>query len=243
MRIILSPAKKMAVNNDDFQYEQLPTYLKQAEKLYRLLQESSFAELKAIWNCSDKLVKENMEHLSQFSLRKNLSPALFTYVGLAYQHLSADAMTTTQLDYLREHLRILSGMYGVLKPFDGIVPYRLEMQAKIGEDDLYTYWGKQIYQEVTKGDPDILNLASKEYSQSIEPYITTNNRFVTCVFGELVKGKVVQKGTLAKMARGEMVYWLSEQEITDFEGVKAFAWNYLYSETYSTENEYVFLKQ
>ena len=99
----------------------------------------------------------------------------------------------------------MSGFYGLLRPMDGIVPYRLEMQAKIhmsGYKNLYDFWKDGIYRELTKDTQVILNLASKEYSKCIESYLGEKDRFITCIFAEEVSGKCVQKATMAKMARG-----------------------------------------
>ena len=149
---------------------------------------------------------------------------------------------------MQKNLRILSGFYGIVKPFDGVTPYRLEMQAKAsigGFKDLYEYWGDSLYQELTSdGDQIILNLASKEYSKCIEKYLGENDLFVTCIFGEEIDGKVVQKGTLAKMARGEMVRFLAENEIDSLEGVKKLhGLGYEFSEELSGEKEYIFIKK
>ncbi|GEM_PF-5370798 len=121
-----------------------------------------------------------------------------------------------QHEYVKDHLRILSGFYGMLKPMDGVVPYRLEMQAKAtvaGNKDLYEFWGDTLYIEVIDESRTIINLASKEYSKCIEKYLQPKGHYVTCVFGELDDGKVVQKGVYAKMARGEMVRFMSSMLI------------------------------
>ena len=162
--------------------------------------------------------------------------------------LFRSVFSETALDYVQKNLRILSGFYGIVKPFDGVTPYRLEMQAKAsigGFKDLYEYWGDSLYQELTSdGDQIILNLASKEYSKCIEKYLGENDLFVTCIFGEEIDGKVVQKGTLAKMARGEMVRFLAENEIDSLEGVKKLhGLGYEFSEVLSGEKEYIFIKK
>ena len=146
-----------------------------------------------------------------------------------------------------EHLRILSGFYGLLRPFDGVVPYRLEMQAQLVVGtyrDLYAFWGARLYQSLTKEDRVIINLASREYSQCIEKYITPEDEFITVEFGELADGKVRQKGTLAKMARGEMVRFLAENNICRPEGMKEFhGLGFSYCSDLSDTEKYVFLKR
>ena len=163
--------------------------------------------------------------------------------------------TEKQWTYVRDHLYILSGLYGALKAMDGVVPYRLEMQAKLsvnGSRDLYDYWGDSIYQEIIKEEgqsPVIINLASKEYSKVVEPYLKPGDRFLTCVFGEEVpektgRQKIKVKATQAKMARGSMVRFLADRQAETPEIMKEFdLGGYCFSEELSSENEYVFLKK
>ena len=129
-----------------------------------------------------------------------------------------------------------------------MVPYRLEMQArlKIGlHKDLYGWWGDKIYRELSEGRPAvILNLASKEYSRAVEPYLASEDRFVTCVFGTLSEGKVKVKATEAKMARGEMVRFLAERGAETPEEAKAFdRMGFSFCPERSSDCEYVFLKE
>ena len=154
-------------------------------------------------------------------------------------------METAHLDYLREHLRILSGFYGLLRPFDGVTPYRLEMQAKLavgGCRDLYRFWGDRLARQLASETDFVLNLASKEYSKAVEPHLPGNVRFLTCTFGEWKDGKVMEKGTQCKMARGQMVRWMAENKIEDPEDLQAFdQLGYRFHEELSAENQYVFL--
>ena len=145
-------------------------------------------------------------------LTKNLTPALLAYDGIQYTYMAPAVFEDGQFDYVQEHLRILSGFYGVVKPLDGVVPYRLEMQAKAavsGHKNLYDFWGDSLYQEVMDESGILINLASKEYSKCIEKYLRPEDRYITCIFGELEGGRVVQKGVYAKMARGEMVRFMA----------------------------------
>ena len=240
MKVILAPAKKMVRADDDFAYRDLPVYLNEAKSLLHELRSCNASELKKIWNCSDKLLKENMERLERMDLENSLSPAVFSYVGLAYQHMAPGAMTDQGLAWLQEHLRILSGFYGILKPFDGITPYRLEMQAILPKTgSLYDFWNHKLYDAI--GEEEVINLASKEYSDAVLPYC--KGKAVTVVFAEMNNGKLKQKGTLAKMARGEMVYWLAENSIEKAEDMKAFHNGYTFSQQDSDETTYVFLKK
>lgn len=175
-----------------------------------------------------------------------MTPALISYDGIQYTYMASAIFEDGQHEYVKDHLRILSGFYGVLKPMDGVVPYRLEMQAKAtvaGNKDLYEFWGDTLYIEVIDESITIINLASKEYSKCIEKYLQPKGHYVTCVFGELDDGKVVQKGVYAKMARGEMVRFMSSIGAEDPEQIKAFNWSgYRFDDARSSEDEYVFIR-
>ena len=247
MKIIISPAKKMNVDTDVFGHTDLPVFLSRTKELMDYMKGLSFSEAKKLWSCNDKIAEQNFERYATMDLERQLTPAIISYEGIQYQYMSPMVFSEECLDYVQKHLRILSGFYGVLKPFDGVTPYRLEMQAKasVGSfKDLYEYWGDSLYQELTSdGDHVILNLASKEYSKCIEKYVGKGDLFVTCIFGELIDGKVVQKGTLAKMARGEMVRFLAENQVDTLDGVKQFqGLGYQFFEELSSEKEYIFIK-
>ena len=247
MKIIISPAKKMNMDTDSMAYHGLPLFLDKTEQIYYQLQSMSYGELKSLWKCNDKIAALNKERLEQLDLRKNLTPAILSYEGIQYQHMAPGVFTDREFDYIQKHLRILSGFYGILRPFDGIIPYRLEMQAKLSiadAKDLYAFWGNTLADHLAEDTECILNLASKEYSSCISKHLPKNVRFITCVFGEWKDGKIIEKGTLCKMARGKMVRFLAENQITDPEKAKTFAeLQYRYSAEHSDENTYVFLLQ
>ncbi|MCI9671701.1 MAG: peroxide stress protein YaaA [Lawsonibacter sp.] len=225
MRIIIAPAKKMVVDTDSFAVDGLPQFLEQTERLKAVLQGMSPKDLQALWKCNDAIAKLNVERLEQMNLRRNLTPAIIAYEGIQYRYMAPSVMEAVHLDYLREHLRILSGFYGLLRPFDGVTPYRLEMQAKLAVDgcrDLYRFWGNRLARQLTSETDVVLNLASKEYSKAVEVYLPKTVHFVTCTFGELKDGKVIEKGTKCKMARGQMVRWLAENHIKSLDDLRAF---------------------
>lgn len=247
MKIIISPAKKMVVDTDSLPVQSDPAFLKNTEKIKNYIQALSYGEAKKLWGCNDKIAELNFARFREMDLHRNLTPAVLSYEGIQYQYMAPVVFTDGALSYIQEHLRIISGFYGVLKPLDGVVPYRLEMQAKAeveGKDNLYDFWGDKIYRNVLDEDRIIINLASKEYSKCVEHYLKPDDIFITCVFGELKEGKVIQKGTLAKMARGEMVRFMAENHVTDLEQLKEFAGlGYQYEKGISKEREYVFLKK
>lgn len=245
MKIIISPAKKMKMETDSFGMETRPVYLEETKKILKKMQSLSYEEAKAVWKCNDKLAELNYERIQNMNLYEGLTPAIFSYEGLQYQHMSPLVFSDEAIDYIKENLKILSGFYGVLSPFDGVTPYRLEMQALLqveGKKDLYDFWQDQLYEKVVDEDRVIINLASKEYSKIIEKYLKPEDRMVTIVFGELVDGKVKQKGTFAKMARGEMVRFMAENHVQDPEKIKDFTESgYRFSKEHSNEKTWVFL--
>lgn len=247
MKIILSPAKKMKVCQDMLPYVSLPVFPRQTEQILAWLRERSAEELKILWKCSDRIVQQNLERLAVMKLDQNLSPAILSYEGIAYQYMAPSVFESGQLDYVQEHLRILSAFYGVLKPMDGVTPYRLEMQAKAsigGYKDLYSFWGDRICQEVRDASGIIINLASREYAKCVEPYLTPEDTFITCDFMEPSGQKLVTKGTYAKMARGEMVRYLAEHSVETPEEIQAFdRLNYRFRKDLSEENRYVFVRE
>ncbi|MEO3946331.1 peroxide stress protein YaaA [Gorillibacterium sp. CAU 1737] len=247
MRVLISPAKKMKSDNDFLGSRQLPQFIRESETLLALIQKLSYEEAKSLWKCNDAIATLNVERFRKMNLTRQVTPALFAYEGLQYQHLAPGVFEQQELEYLEEHLRILSGFYGMLRPFDGVVPYRLEMQAKLEGPDfcsLYPFWNRKLTDQLESESRCILNLASKEYSKSISPYLSKETRFVTCVFGQDVDGKVVEKGTLAKMARGEMVRFMAEHQIDFVEGIQAFhRLNFRFDEERSTDHTYVFIQE
>lgn len=248
MKIIISPAKKMNTDTDFPAAPGIPVFLDKTRALMQAVRELSQAEAKAVWKCNDKLAQLNYRRFQSMDLERGLTPAVLSYEGLQYQHMAPAVFSETALQYIEEHLRILSGFYGVLKPFDGVTPYRLEMQAKLsvnGKKDLYDFWGDSLYRELTKdGDRTIVNLASKEYAKAVEKYLSPEDRFITVEFGELTEGKVKQKGTFAKMARGEMVRFMAENQVEDVEKLRDFQGLGLsYCGKLSDGSRYVFVKQ
>lgn len=246
MKIIISPAKKMRREPEDPAPLGLPVFLEDAERLRNWLRSLSYAQLKKLWACNDKIAEQNVERLKHMDLRRDLTPALLSYDGIQYQYMAPAVFEDGHFDYVQEHLRILSGFYGVVRPMDGVTPYRLEMQAKAAVDgcrDLYEYWGDRLYLEVMDESRVVIDLASKEYSRCVEAHLRPGDRFVSCVFGELENGKPVQKGVYAKMARGEMVRFMAERHIEDPEELKEFdVDHYRYSEELSKEDLLVFVR-
>ena len=245
MKIIISPAKKMRERGDEIPWRELPVFTDRAEILKEYMHGLSFAKLQELLHCNQQIARLNYERYQNMNLMGNLTPALLSYEGIQYQYMAPTVFTVQQWEYVQNHLRIISGFYGLLKPLDGVVPYRLEMQTRFQEapwKNLYEFWKDDIYSELTEDTHLVVNLASKEYSRTVERYLSGKVKYVTCVFGELVKGRVKTKGTLAKMARGEMVRWMSEEGVSTQEELEQFhGLGYCFAPEYSQADTLTFL--
>ncbi|OLR62270.1 hypothetical protein BHF69_06025 [Anaerostipes sp. 992a] len=246
MKIIISPAKKMKEDHSWLFPQQKPVYEKEAGILLKQLLQYSVEELQVLMKANESICRLNYERFRRLDFTGIGTPAILAYEGLQYQHIGADVLEQDQLSYLEDHLRILSGFYGILRPLDEVWPYRLEMQTRLSvgkKKNLYDFWGEKIYRELIKEDHIIINLASKEYSKAVERYLTPDDCFITCIFGELVDGRVKVKGTKAKEARGDMVRYLAERKVEEPEKIKEFDnGHFCYEEALSGERNYVFLR-
>lgn len=245
LQIIIAPARTMQVDTDSLPYHELPQFLPQTETILTRLRSLSYDEVHQVWeNCSTRLAIKNYRWLHQLDLRRQLTPAIIAFTGLQYQYMAPDVFSQQGLDYVQAHLRILSGFYGLLRPFDGIVPYRLGMGDSLsvaGQPNLYRFWGDRLCRELYRNNDLVIDLASVEYEKAITPYLTADNRLVKCIFGEEINGKIKQKATLAKMARGNMVRYLAENQIQTLAGVKQFTvGGYRYRPDLSTAVKLVF---
>jgi cytoplasmic iron level regulating protein YaaA (DUF328/UPF0246 family) len=257
MRFIISPAKKMNETPDILDFQGYPEFVEDADILREYMAGLSYGEAKALWKCNDSIAELNFERFHQMDLRRGLTPAIMAYEGIQYQYMAPAVMDEASLSYLQEHLRILSGFYGILKPMDGVVPYRLEMQAKLkpelkapctpenpadieakGFKTLYQFWGRRLADALFRETDTIINLASKEYSKAVSSYLIPDIRFITCVFGEYKDGKIIEKGT-----RGEMVRFMAERRAESPEDMKKFdRLGYRFAPEESDEKTYVFVK-
>ena len=246
MKLLISPAKKMRAE-DFLPPRTQPPLLEKSAQLLDYVRGLSLPQLKRLLACNESLAQEAFENFRAMELGRGTTPALLAYQGIQYQYMAPDAFTNGELAYIQEHLRILSGFYGVLRPLDGVTPYRLEMQARLqvgGAKDLYSFWGDRIAKRLFAETDCIVNLASKEYSLCVSKYLPKTVRFLTCVFGEESGGRIIEKGTLCKMARGEMARYMAENQIEAPEALKAFSrLGYQYAPEHSGEDRYVFLRK
>ena len=247
MNILISPANNMQVDTESLDCRGMPVFLSRAQRLLAALRALSPDERRTLWKCSLPLARQNDRFLQQADLCQNLTPALLAYDGIQYQYMAPGVFTYEEFDYVQAHLRILSGFYGLLRPFDGVVPYRLEMQAKLlvdGAADLYAFWGDCLAHSLAAETDVIVNLASREYSRSVLPHLPSGVRVVSCIFGEETDGRIVEKATLCKMARGEMVRYMAQHRCQTPEEIQRFdRLGFCFAPEYSDEKIYVFRKE
>ena len=245
MKIVVSPAKTMIENTDCYIGSSVPTYIDKSKILLEEIRQRSYEELKEIWKCNEKIANENFDRFKNMNLQGSLTPAIFSYQGIQYQYMAVNVMESSSIEYIRKNLYILSGFFGILKAFDAVSPYRLEMQAKmkIGKyKNLYEFWGDKIYKELFADNEVVINLASKEYSKAVEKYLSKEDKFISWIFAETRNGKVVQKATMAKMARGEMVNFIASGNIQNEEKIKKFdRLGFKFDKELSNEKKYVFI--
>lgn len=228
LRIITSPAKKMRAQDAPPWPVRDPAFLDRSEPLVRALQGLSRDEAQALWGCSDRLADLNYERLRRMDLRRGATAAAVAYEGIQYTHMAPAVMDERELAWLDGHLRILSGLYGMLRPLDGVVPYRLEMQARLSVDgahDLYAFWGDALYEALAaEGCELVVNVASVEYARAVTPFVRPDGpQVLTCLFGVLRDGCLRQPATEAKAARGTFIRWCAERGVAEPGELRAFA--------------------
>lgn len=245
MQTIISPAKKINDQND-FPYENSkPRFLDRAKPLYAYMQSLDFDGLKKLYKASDKIVEDAERKLHTYQIDEPFLTAINAYDGIQYQYMHASLFDEQQMAFLNQHLYIISGLYGILRPLDEIIPYRLEMQSKIdcqGKTNLYSYWGDAIAEVLNATDEPIINLGSNEYSKSIKKYIP-KSKWIDVYFFEEENGELKEKGVYVKMARGAMVRYIVEHEIDDPKALVNFnELNFAYRKDLSTDQKYIYTR-
>ena len=255
MIIVLSPAKTL-----DYQFEpkgnnSVPSFLGKSSELVNQLKQKEPKDIASLMGLSDKLATLNYDRYQSWTASKKVSndskPAMLVFKGDVYQGLQAEDLTKKELDFAQKHIRILSGLYGILRPLDLMKPYRLEMGTKLETSEgknLYEFWGNKIQKNVL-GELKILksdlliNLASKEYF-TVLGKIPEDVNVVSPVFKDYKNGKYKIISFYAKKARGLMSRWIIQNNITDFEDLKNFNVDgYKYSKAESTVTTPVFLRK
>jgi cytoplasmic iron level regulating protein YaaA (DUF328/UPF0246 family) len=255
MLIVLSPAKTLDYSVDPKSNHTAPQFLSQSSKLIKTLKEKEPKDIASLMGLSDKLATLNFDRYQSWKAAKSVSsdakPSMLVFKGDVYQGLNAEDFTTKDLKFAQKHLRILSGLYGILRPMDVIKPYRLEMGTKLKTSkgkNLYEFWGESVKNNViddlsSQKSDLLINLASKEYFTvlgKMPEYINV----VSPVFKDYKSGKYKVISFYAKKARGLMARWIIQNNVTDFEELINFDIDgYRYSKGESTVSEPVFLRK
>lgn len=254
MLIVLSPAKTIdfSIENNTNIESSTPAFVQEAEELVGILQQFKPEELSKLMKISAKLADLNYERFLKWDITHDSitsKPAVFAFKGEVYVGLDAKSLMQKELEYLNKNLRILSGLYGVLKPFDLLREYRLEMGTKLENSkgkNLYKFWGNKIALKINSaiddsiGEKVLINLASNEYFKSIDKK-AIKYPVITPVFKELKDDKYKVVSFFAKKARGLMTRYIAQNNITEPEQIKTFNLaNYSFNEDLSSETEWVF---
>ncbi len=254
MLMVISPAKDLDfAPYDHGQTTTEPAMLAQTQQLIDICKTLTPADLASLMHISDKLAGLNAARFAQWSLpftADNAKAALFAFNGDVYQGLEATSLNSADLIFTQQHLRILSGLYGVLRPLDLMQPYRLEMGTKLANPqgkDLYHFWQDSIAEQLNnqlaelKSDT-LLNLASQEYFKSVRPSVL-QARIITPVFKDQKNGQYKIISFYAKKARGLMARYVIRHQLTQPEQLQQFDLDgYYYSKEQSTADEPVFLR-
>ncbi len=255
MLIVISPAKKLDYqSNSPQQAYTEPAYLEKSANLIKVMKNKTPAEIQSLMGISENLANLNHSRYLNWNkknTKRNSKPAIYAFMGDVYTGLDAKSLTNHQIRFAQDHLRILSGLYGVLKPLDLIQPHRLEMGTKIKTESgetLYDFWGHAPTSELNQQakvlkTKHIVNLASNEYFKVINKTALTLE-VLTPVFKDKKQDTYKVISFYAKKARGMMAKYIIENEITDPRGIKEFSLaGYKYRSKLSAKNEYVFTRE
>ena len=229
MKIIISPAKKLSINKLPLKNVSELQFSNEAKYLVKELQNYTVNDIKKLMGLSDALAQLNYERYQEWDLNSDqVNAAIYMFQGDVYQGLKAETLTADEIDFTQENLRILSGLYGMLKPLDLIFPYRLEMSTKLQTKkakNLYDFWGEKIRRVLIsemRSDEVLINLASNEYSKVLR-LNDFPNPVITPIFKDYKNGKLKVISFFAKKARGEMCNYIIKNKITNINNLKGFS--------------------
>ena len=228
---------------------QQPRFIAQSQYLINELRKFSVDDIAKFMNVSEKLADFVHDYIHNWKLpftNENAKAAIFTFSGDVYEGLKPQKFSDVELRYAQQNIRILSGLYGVLRPLDLIQPYRLEMGKKLSTekgDSLYKFWGNSLTESINDECSDfVINLASNEYFKAIKTK-KLSAKVITPIFKDTSKGRLKIISFYAKRARGLMARYIVENRIYDIEALKKFnTAGYKFSEELSKENEFVFTR-
>jgi cytoplasmic iron level regulating protein YaaA (DUF328/UPF0246 family) len=254
MLAVLSPAKTLDFETPSpTRKHSLPVFLDESKQLVETLRTQSPADLAQLMSMSTKLADQNYQRYTDWQTpftAGNAKQAALAFKGDVYLGLEPGTFSERDFSWAQKHIRILSGLHGILKPLDLIQPYRLEMGTRLKTRrgaDLYAFWGQKITDELNAAlaeqkRPVLINLASNEYFDAVDPG-RLNARIVTPTFKDLKNGRYRFMSFFAKRARGMMAGYLVKNRVNTLKGLREFDWGgYYYSEDLSRVDDWVFLR-
>ncbi len=255
MLIVISPAKTLDYDTPPVteQYSQ-PDYLEHSQQLINRARRYSALDIADVMSVSAKIAELNFERFEQWHAPftpDNAKQALLAFKGDVYTGLDAESFSEADFQFAQKHLRILSGLYGLLRPLDLMQPYRMEMGRKIDTDrgkNLYEFWGDIITSGINKqlkqsGSSYLINLASNEYFKSVKPKLV-EGEIITPEFKDWKNGAYKMMGVYAKKARGQLSRFIIQNQLDEVEGIKAFNVDgYVFNEEMSKGNTWVFTRR
>ncbi|MBN8523642.1 MAG: peroxide stress protein YaaA [Rickettsiales bacterium] len=253
MIVVISPSKTLDFSGKSKGEYTIPDFLENSIELLKVLCKLTVSEIAGLMDLSEKLAVLNYRRYHDFSIPftlENSRQAIYAFKGDVYEGLDAEAFTQEDIKYTQSHLRIISGLYGLLRPLDLIQPYRLEMGIKLSNQNyknLYEYWGNKITVKLnellkTGGNNLLVNLASTEYFKVLNPKLF-NARLVTPVFKERKNREYKVIPIFAKKARGLMASYIIKHRVENSDGIKQFREDgYGFNPNLSTETELVFTR-
>ncbi len=249
MLAVISPSKTQDFSTPDIQDHTLTRQLDDSVYLVDILKGKSQQELGKLMSISEKLAKLNYDRFQKFCTPlsvENAKQALLAFKGDVYSGIDAPSLSKKELEFSQDNLRMLSGLYGVVRPLDLIAPYRLEMSTKLNSPkgkNLYEFWGDKISQVLNEDESKIIiNLASNEYFKGINQK-TLKAKIINIVFKEFKGDKYKIIGIYAKRARGLMARFIIKNRINNPEDLKSFSIeNYLFREEMSDSETWVFTR-
>jgi len=254
MLSVISPAKTLDFDTPATTRKATqPEFLDEAAQLVEDARRLDPAAIRSLMGVSEKIAALNHERFMNWHQpfdRDNAKQAILAFRGDVYTGLDADTLSASQLTFAQKHLRILSGLYGLLRPLDLMQPYRLEMGLKFSNSrgrNLYDFWGQRLTESLNgqlkkTGSPVLVNLASNEYFKAVSPR-ALDGEVITPVFKDLRGGKYRIIGFFAKKARGQMARFIIDREINDVAGLRKFRTDgYRYNAGESTARELVFTR-
>lgn len=253
MIVVISPSKTLDFSGKSKGEHTIPDFLENSIELLKVLCKLTVSEIAELMDLSEKLAVLNYRRYHDFSIPftlENSRQAIYAFKGDVYEGLDAEAFTQEDIKYAQSHLRIISGLYGLLRPLDLIQPYRLEMGIKLSNQNyknLYEYWGNKITVKLnellkTGGNNLLVNLASTEYFKVLNPKLF-NARLVTPLFKERKNREYKVIPIFAKKARGLMASYIIKHRVENSDGIKQFREEgYGFNPNLSTETELVFTR-